>query len=270
MQCYFITQAVDILDDTLYGRGLAYYGTEGTGTLSPRVSNSETMVASLDNLTPIFCVVVVALVVVGIIYSHIQKKKRREALVALAKQLGLRLNTGKDHRIASSYRFLDKLSQGSNRYAYNILSGEWQNRDVRAFDYHYATHSRDSKGKRRTNHHYLSFFILHLPRDFPELKISREGFLSKIAQAVGYDDIDFESHEFSRRFCVRCPDKKLAYDICNAQMIDYLLDNGDLNIEIEGSALALGFDHTLVVEAIEHNLGRILKIRSLIPGYLFG
>ena len=228
------------------------------------------MLVSVSSLNFIFLAVFVALFVVGGIYNHIQKKKRREALVVLAKQLGLRLNTGKDHQIASRYRFLDKLSQGSNRYAYNILSGEWRNQDVLAFDYHYVTRSRDSKGKRRTNHHYFSFFILHLPRDFPELKISREGFLSKIAQAVGYDDIDFESHEFSRRFCVRCPDKKLAYDICNAQMIDYLLDNDDLNIEIEGSALALGFDRTLAVEAIEHNLGRLLKIRSLMPDYLLG
>ena len=29
MQCYFITQAVDILYGTLCVRGLAYYGTEG-------------------------------------------------------------------------------------------------------------------------------------------------------------------------------------------------------------------------------------------------
>ena len=223
------------------------------------------MLASPSSLNFIFLFLFVALFVVGGIYSHIQKKKRREALVVLAKQLGLRLNTGKDHQIASRYRFLDKLSQGSNRYAYNILSGEWRNQDVLAFDYHYVT----SSGK-HTTHHYFSFFILHLPRDFPELKISREGVLSKIAQAVGYDDIDFESHEFSRRFCVRCPDKKIAYDICNAQMIDYLLNNDDLNIEIEGSALALGFDRTLAVEAIEHNLGRLLKIRSLFPDYLVG
>ena len=235
------------------------------------------MVPNLDNPDPMlfvvlasFVVVVVALIVVGVIYNYIQMKKRREDLVILAQRLGLRLYTGKNHQIASSYRFLDKLSKGSNRYAYNILSGEWQKHDVLAFDYHYETRSTDSKGRRKTDHHHFSFFILHLPRYFPELKISREGFLSKIAQAIGFDDIDFESHEFSRRFCVRCSDKKFAYDICNAQMIEYLLGNTDLNIEIEGSALALGFDRRLNVEAIEYNLGRLLKIRSLIPDYLFG
>lgn len=228
------------------------------------------MEQSSNNLALLVFVAIAVLAVGGTIYRYIQNKRRREALAALAEKLGLRLNTGKNFQIESSYGFLDKLSQGSNRYAYNVLSGEWQEHDVLAFDYHYETSSTDSEGKRETHDHHFSFFILRLPREFPEVKITREGFLSKVAQAMGYDDIDFESHEFSRRFCVRCPDKKLAYDICNAQMIDYLLDNADLNIEIEGSALALGFDRRLAVEAIEHNLERLVKIRSLIPDYLFG
>ena len=33
MQCNFITQAVDILYGTLRARGLAYYGTEGQGSV---------------------------------------------------------------------------------------------------------------------------------------------------------------------------------------------------------------------------------------------
>ena len=104
---------------------------------------------------------------------------------------------------------------------------------------------------------------------FPELIITREGVFSKIAQAFGYDDIDFESHEFSRRFCVRSKDKKFAYDVCNARMIEYLLANDDLNIEIEGMALAIGFGDTLAPERIEPNLQRLVQLRGLMPNYLF-
>jgi hypothetical protein len=39
----------------------------------------------------------------------------------------------------------------------------------------------------------------------------------------GYGDIKFESAEFSKTFCLRTPDKKFAYDACNAKMIEYLL-----------------------------------------------
>ncbi len=137
------------------------------------------------------------------------------------------------------------------------------------FDYHYETHSTDSKGNRQTHHHYFSFFILLLPMSFPELKITREGLLSKIAQALGYDDIDFESAEFSRAFCVRSKDRKFAYDVCNAQMMEYLLANRDLSIEIEGPALALAFDTRLSAAEIEANLQRLLEIRLRLPDYLF-
>ena len=104
---------------------------------------------------------------------------------------------------------------------------------------------------------------------FPELKIGSEGFFSKLGQALGYDDIDFESHEFSRKFCVRSGDKKFAYDVCNAQMIEYLLSNPDLTIEIEDNALAISFSRRLEPEQIETNLNRLVKLRSLMPNYLF-
>jgi len=110
---------------------------------------------------------------------------------------------------------------------------------------------------------------LTLPIIFPELKIGREGFISKIGQALGYDDIDFESHEFSRKFCVRSKNKKFAYDFCNSQMIEYLLANSDLTIEVENNALAISFDRRLEAQQIEMNLDRLVKIRSLMPNYLF-
>lgn len=96
-----------------------------------------------------------------------------------------------------------------------------------------------------------------------------EGFFSKIAQAIGYDDIDFESHEFSRKFCVRSRNKKFAYDVCNARMIEYLLSNTNLSIEIEGRVLAVSFNRKLTPERIEPNLNRLITVRSLLPDYLF-
>lgn len=196
-------------------------------------------------------------------------KQRREALAAVAARLGLRFDPAQDHGFDERYRFLDKLRSGSNRYAFNRLFGSYQGRTVELCDYHYETHSTDSKGRRQTHHHYFSFFILTLERSFPELEISKEGFFSKIAQAVGYDDIDFESHEFSRRFCVRSGDKKFAYDFCNARMIAYLLQNPDLCIEIENTALALYFPRRLRPDQIAPNLQRLLQLRQLMPGYLF-
>lgn len=204
-------------------------------------------------------------IVIGVtILSYVSAMKRRQAMMALAARLGLNFHPNKDRSMAGHYRFLDKLRAGRDRYAFNILSGGYKDNDVTVFDYHYKTGS----GK-DTHHHYLSFFLLNLPVIFPELVIVREGLLSKIGQALGYDDIDFESHEFSRKFCVRSKNKKFAYDVCNARMIEYLLSNDDLSIEIENNILAISFNRRLSPDRIEPNLNRIIEVRSLLPEYLF-
>ena len=212
---------------------------------------------------------VAIVIIAAIIYSGRAAKKRREEMALLAARLGLRYSADQDPYYATRFGFLNRLKEGSNRYAFNILSGNYLGNEILAFDYHYETYSTDNKGNRRTDHYYFSFFICNLPLAFPELTIAREGMLSKIAQTFGYDDIDFESAEFSGKFCVRSKDKKFAYDVCNALMIDYLLANPDLNIEIEATALAIGFGFRLSAAQIEMNLNRLVKIRSLLPDYLF-
>ena len=213
---------------------------------------------------PLIIIGFIAFIVVLGVFGYVSARKRREAMATLAAKLGLSFEPNKNWDIARRYCFLDKLRAGSNRYAFNILSGNYQGHDVTIFDYHYRTGS----GK-NTQHHYISFFILHLLASFPELVIGPEGIFSKMAQALGYDDIDFESYEFSRKFCVRCRDKKFAYDVCNARMIEYLLSNTDLTIEIEGEALAVSFGSRLAPEQIEPNLNRLITVRSILPEYLF-
>ncbi|MBT7067866.1 MAG: hypothetical protein HN919_16320 [Verrucomicrobia bacterium] len=217
----------------------------------------------------LFIVGVVALIGFSMYFSWLSAKRRREGIGVVAAQLGLRFNPEKQYDLAKRYGFMNALRKGSKRYAFNVIEGAHEGHQVEVFDYHYETHSTDSKGRRQTHHHYFSFFVLTLPAAFPELTIAREGIFSKIAQALGHDDIDFESHEFSRRFCVRSKDKKFAYDFCNAQMIEYLMTSDGFSIEVEGASLAMAFTKRLDPSALAHNLGRLIRLRSLMPDYLF-
>lgn len=213
--------------------------------------------------------IVIAVIALGI-FGYIQEKKRKEALQLIAKQLGLSFSPARDRSIASTYRFLDRLRAGENRYAYNVMRGTApEGYPMVLFDYHYETTTTDSDGDRQTTHHYFSVFTLTMKKHFPELTIEPEGFFSKIAQALGFDDIDFESHEFSRRYKVKGPDKKFAYDVCNAQMIDYLLKQEKLAIELESNVLAMVFSGRMKPENVKFNYERLQKIRSLMPNYLF-
>jgi len=206
-----------------------------------------------------------------LIHNSIQKS-RREAMALQASRLGLGFNQHQ-RRIARSYLFLDQLHglhRGADRYSLNIMSGNFRGHPVTLFDYHYL--SPDSVwfwAPSWKRHCYVSFVVLDLNRSFPELTLAKEGIFKKIGQALGLSDIDFESHEFSRRYEVKCKDKKFAYDFCNAKMIDYLLDQPTLPLEVERNAVALGFNSQHNVAMIEPHLRHLAKIRSLMPNYLF-
>jgi hypothetical protein len=195
------------------------------------------------------------------------QKNRREAFRQVALRTGLTYRADSDRQLGRQYEFLNALGTGSNRYATHIFTGSIDGLSVVAFEYHYQTESSSSNGS-RTTHHYISVFSTTLPRSFPELTIRPEGIFSKIAQAVGYDDIDFESAEFSRRYCVRCRDKRLAYDVCHPLAMEFLLRFHDLDIEIEGTTLAAIQRGSLRPQNVESSLRRLLAFRRLLPEYL--
>ena len=206
---------------------------------------------------PAIFFLIIPIIIAAIVFSSIAAKKRRGELSTLASKLGFSFDRGKDRRMDDNYKYLNTLRLGSNRYAYNIMSGEYQEHPMQVFDYHYQTGS----GK-NTHHHYFSFFIMEIEISCPELTITKEHIFSKIGQALGFDDIDFESHEFSRQFCVRSKDKKFAYDVCNGKMIEYLLGNKDMNIEIERNTMALTCNRKLKADEIENNIARLAQVRS--------
>jgi len=213
-------------------------------------------------------VLFVAFGVAVAVFSYLREKKRREAFQRLAAELGLRY-VSRDRSIAARYRFLNVLRKGSNRYAFNVLRGTYQGHPTQVFDYHYETHSTDSKGGRQTHHHYFSFFILEQEKGFPELRIYPEGLFSRFGQMLGFDDIDFESVEFSRAFVVRSRNRKFAYDVCHTRMMEYLLAHRDVSLEIEGRCIAMSFPKRLRPEEIAQRLHQLIEIRRLFPEYLF-
>ncbi|NJN14634.1 MAG: DUF3137 domain-containing protein, partial [Planctomycetes bacterium] len=123
-----------------------------------------------------------------------------------------------------------EFSTGSNRYAYNVLAGRTGERDLWIFDHHHETYSTDSKGRRTTHHHHVTCLLLQHDLDLGNLRLRPEHLFDKLKAAFGFDDIDFESAEFSRRFHVSGEDRKLAYDVFHPRMIEYLLARTHLTL----------------------------------------
>lgn len=192
-------------------------------------------------------------------------RQRYADLQALADRLGFdSFDPAPDPEFVEAWGLLDQFSQGNDRYAFNILRGTYQEQKLFIFDYHYETGS----GKDRHDH-VSTIFMLVLKEAFPRITIGPENLFAKIEGIFDKEDVKFESAEFSRAFRVHCPDKKFAYDVCNPQMIDYLLANRGFEIEIQGPVISLVFKPQLPVDQIEPNLQRLGQFRALLPQYLF-
>jgi hypothetical protein len=208
----------------------------------------------------LFLVVFVLLAVV----AYRRAKQRREGLAAAAARLGLRYCRRDPYGLDDRYRFIDRLATGDNRYAENVIEGEYRAHRVLAFDYHYQV----SSGK-DTTHYHFSAFVLELDRSFPELIVRPEGVLDRIAAVVGLDDVDFESIEFSRAYHVQAADKRFAYDFFHTRMMEYFLSGPAISLEVDGPVEA-AYDTTLVTpDGLSSRLDMLVDIRELMPAYLF-
>lgn len=185
----------------------------------------------MEVLPILFFVVIGILVIAGIWYGVQRGKKRRQALGVLAGKLGMSFDPEKRRGLAEELgsRFAT-LTQGSNRYAYNILAGRRDGRAATLFDFHHETYSTDSKGNRQTHHHHRSFVIIEHDVNLGALEARPEHFFDKLKGFFGFDDIDFESAEFSKAYYVKAKDRKLAYDLFHPRMIEFMLAHKGLKV----------------------------------------
>ena len=177
-------------------------------------------------MEPLVVLLVILLVCAGIALAIYAAAKRRKLLAAWAQSKGLNFSPEKTHEMDCHFPDFECLHRGRNRHAFNIMTGQLEGREITAFDYRYTTGS----GKNRQTHNF-SAVIVAAPLPLKPLYIRREGFLDKITEFFGADDIDFESAEFSRKFFVTSPDKKWAYDVIHQRMMEYLLAGPDCNIQ---------------------------------------
>jgi len=188
---------------------------------------------SADAPFPILIVLVVFAVIAGIIWSFYAAKKRRDALRLFAFENGFEFvsSPGEVHR---KYAIFTPFDSGHSRRSENLVYGRRGELDWELFDYRYVTGS----GKNRQTHRF-GIAAARIPLALAPLTIRPENFFDRIAAAVGFDDINFESEAFSRAYHVSCSDRKLAYDLIHPQMIEYLMSVARVNWQFAGNMVVL-------------------------------
>ncbi|MFA5864583.1 MAG: hypothetical protein WC975_07825 [Phycisphaerae bacterium] len=216
-------------------------------------------------------VIIVIFVLAGIafaVYGWYASAKRKQELLAWAATRRFEFSPEKQYGFDSKYPQFYCLQEGDNQYAYNTLEGDWSGRSFLGFDYHYETHTSNSKGGRSTQHHHFSAVIIKSEVPLNPLFIRPEGFFDKIKEFFGYEDIDFESAEFSRKFYVQAPDKKWAYDVIHARMMEFLLASPTFHIKFDWNCVIAYHNSTFSVNEFESAANVIKGILDRLPDYV--
>lgn len=208
-------------------------------------------------------VLVFIVVVAAVVYGFYAAAQRRKMLIAWAARHGLSFHKAKDRDFDSRFPGIKCLNKGHSRYACNVMRGHWGERPIIAFDYHYTTGS----GKNQSNYNF-SAVIIESPFVLKPLHIRREGFFDKVTEFLGFDDIDFESAEFSRNFYVTAADKRWAYDIIHQRMMEYLMAAPEFAVQFDVLHIITWNDKEFDPADFEAAANHIRNILDLVPDYV--
>lgn len=173
------------------------------------------------------------------------ERERTENLGRVARRLRWTFAApAKDLTLRKRHRQFECFQKGHTRYAHNQMRGTlavWDGAlEAEAGDYHYQI-TRNTGKSRSTTTYRFSYLVVKLPfgARLPGLALRAEGLFDKLAGAIGFEDIDFESVEFSRRYHVSGSNRRFVYDLLHPRMIDWMLDDPPPQFEMGAGVLLL-------------------------------
>jgi uncharacterized protein DUF3137 len=191
---------------------------------------------------------VAVMLVGGFIYSTIWYRRYRSRRADFAQQAirhGLR-------GFPEDPFGLDRLGmplfeQGDQVTFTNVLLGEWKGLPFKAAELTVYAKSLNSKGRTelvKQEEYSVLVAELDLRVWMPWVVLTPESVLTKAKAALGVHDIQFESGQFNARFYVRAEDRRFAYQLIDARMMEYLLSTDSatkaaLRYEVRGSRLLI-------------------------------
>ena len=184
-------------------------------------------------------VVVILLILagVGLVYlivkagqAYAERERQRIAgLGRWAAANGFTFSPRDPWNLDARYTGIADIGKGHGRYAFEVLS---RNEPVPGSIFRYSYKTWETRTVTRNGRtytetyeetHWRRYLIVELGVLFPQLFLRAEGLFDKIAGFVGFDDIDFESEEFSKRYFCKSENKQFAYAVIHPQMMEWML-----------------------------------------------
>ncbi|MCK4626317.1 MAG: hypothetical protein KAV00_13450 [Phycisphaerae bacterium] len=212
-----------------------------------------------------WALVIISLIFAFLLYYDVRDKRRiknrERRLKTWATGKGLEYDWGPNRHLFYEFPQFECLQPGVNRYAYNIVKGIWKDRNVLAFDYHFKV---DPKGPTC----YFSAVIVESHTPLKTLLIRPEKFSDKVANSLGFHDIEFESDEFNRMFRIGAPEKRWAYDVLHPRVMEILISEPKFLIKFEGMYAIAYRPMVMSIEDFDAGIELLCGILDLVPEYV--
>lgn len=205
----------------------------------------------------IVLLIVVGLVAFGLL-AFLSARERAIRIAQIAARLGLRYQA--DVRFDRGLRNFEAMSPGNQPRIRNEIAGTYKGRDVRAFDFRYTVQQGKSQSTRTRG-----VVLASVPVAWPRVRIVPEHFGHKIAHAFGLEEVDFESQEFSDRFWVEASDRRFAYDLIDARMMEFLLAAPHSRWELQEGLLCAYEEGAWKPEEFVGALDAVVAILDCVP-----
>lgn len=165
--------------------------------------------------------------IISLVSMHFAKK-RREALEAFYKGRGFSFDSGPISPGVFGAAGISPFNRSGGTFR-NIGKMTTGNKTLFFADYSYTTGS----GKNRKRHQQTVACMLGA-NTLPRFTLTREDIFSKIAQAVGYGDIDLpHDPEFSKKFVLRGEKPELIRNIFDSAVVNFIKKQPGIRLECE-------------------------------------
>lgn len=175
------------------------------------------------------------LLIFVLVYAHFQQEKARtEQFQSVAADLGLDFHPTGDSGVMDAIGHLRLFNQGHGRKMKDMISGKTEDIEIAIFGYRYVT----GGGNNQQTHQQTVISFQSPNLSLPDFDLRPEHFFHKIGQALGYSDIDFDTHpEFSARYLLRGPDEAAIRQFFQPELLRFFESNQGVSLEASGDRL---------------------------------
>ena len=93
--------------------------------------------------------------------------------------------------------------------------------------------------------------------------------IDKLAATFGFEDVDFESDEFSRKFYVGCKDRKFAFAVITPQVMKLMLEKPFWRLEFADNVAIILTGMPWTVTTFRVAIETICDLLDLVPAYVW-